>query len=250
MRDAFDSVILEQDRQLINNSFNEELIASTYREAVLYAKTIARRRGMRDEEEARDEPRTTRSPQRGSPSKKLTRKPGLKVNFAESVSSRFIPGLQSISNEEKESCWIGRNEYLAMKVLAINDINGYMGGKVSESDDFTTRGLEAYLPNLAMIRKRNRMHANNAVFEEQELQELEGTNCPDRISKAYQSNSIHCLLVAQVVAQQDATELSATSARKESRKSHCAPTANLVQVTSHLPKAPAAKTQFHRLQCA
>jgi hypothetical protein len=237
MSDAKDAIMNEQDRQLTNNSFNDELIAATYSEAVLYATRIARRRGVRDEEEINDVP-TKRSfePAEDSPANKNKRKKGLKVEFDDSEYSKPIPCRKDLSEEEKISCWLRRTEYLSMKLAAVNDIKSFMFGQALESDDFTVQGLEKYLPNLSMIRKRYRLHAVNAVFEEQELQELEGKSCPMRIAKTYQSNSIHCLLIARK-AGLDSGNRSTSNRKKMLGK-------------SHLSKTHTVTKQFRCLSCA
>jgi len=215
MFDVKDAVLKEQDRQLRANSFNEELIAATYRDAVLYSTRIARRRGIRDEERIQHTPKRKLSVNDGQPHKKTRRKTGLMVRFDDCSSSHPIAPLQDIADEEKSDCWFKGNEYSRIKEAAVVDVRRYLRGQVLDSDDFTVRGLEKYLPNLYMIRKRNRLHSVNAVFEEQELQELEGANCPIRIAEIYQSNSIHCLLIAQNEAQQDMVDASTYLARNQ-----------------------------------
>ncbi|CAJ1963534.1 unnamed protein product [Cylindrotheca closterium] len=220
MNDAKDAVMNEQDRQLTSNFFDADLIAATYREAVLYATTIARHRGVRDEEEIKDAPKTKSLELDAPPAKKNERKTGLKVKFDESESSRLISCRKDLSEEEKRACWLKRNEYLSIKIQAINDINLFMHGQAHESDDFTIQGLEKYLPNLSMIRKRYRLQAVNAVFEEQELQELEGKSCPMRIAKTYQLNSIHWLLIARQAGLDSGSHSTTSNRKKMPGKSH------------------------------
>ncbi|KAL3942843.1 MAG: hypothetical protein SGBAC_003042 [Bacillariaceae sp.] len=238
MSDARDAVMNEQDRQLIANAFNDELVAAAYREAVLYATRIARRRGIRDEEERLDAP-PKKNLEPESPTNKKQRTPVLKVKFNDRESSRIIPCISDLSEEEKSTHWLRRNEYKRMRMAAIEDAISFLQGNALESDDFTVQGLEKYLPNLSMIRRRNRLHAVSAVFEEQELQELEGTNCPIRIAKAYQSNSIHCVLIAQQ-AGLDAGRYRSTSNRN-----------NVLDKSHHLVKTHSRvyTPQFQRLPC-
>merc|ERR1711877_94986 len=91
-----------------------------------------------------------------------------------------------------------------MKRNVRNDAKLYEKGILTESDDFSVRGLENKTRMGARHRRANRMNAYAAVFFEIECQEQDYYSDDEAIAYAYREYSAPCQSDAEEVGRRDA----------------------------------------------
>ena len=113
------------------------------------------------------------------------------ISFAEEEELHEIPSLEEYSLEEKQAAFYSKSEFSTMRtqaqqvlLLLENSIRG-----VSESDTFTSRGLECRTDMGGRKRTHNRREAYHWVFSEQERQWRCGENDTERIATVYKAVS-------------------------------------------------------------
>jgi hypothetical protein len=97
-----------------------------------------------------------------------------------------ISHVKDLSFEEIEALWLRPSDYTDIQVDYKITVTKLMHGyTVEENDAETKRGLECWLPSVAMSRNRLARDAFYAVIEEQEIQRGGSFHDPERIAELY-----------------------------------------------------------------
>lgn len=132
----------------------------------------------------------------------------ISVRFAASDQALEIPSRDSYSEAEIRAAWYKKEDYQAMKLLALETMNLHQSSQLPPGDtEHCMRGLEGRTHDGFAIVKQNRKVASFAVIDEQDRQDEMGISDPDLIAEAYGSCVLNCQYVAFVQGVLDAQEV-------------------------------------------
>ena len=113
------------------------------------------------------------------------------VTFASQINVQEIPHLKDIPKEEVHSTWYDNTDFENIKKSIIVTIRMMMANKPI-GDDQCTRGLEFRTPAGAKLRKKNKLEALTAVWNEQVAQWQAGVTDDEAIREVYVRATAPC----------------------------------------------------------
>jgi len=127
---------------------------------------------------------------------------GKHVHFSSSIDVREVRHWRDLPKEETEATWYTPVEFEEIKKSLVVTIRLMMSKKPMDQEH-CTRGLEFRTPVGAKLRKRNKLKALTAVWNEQVAQWKEDRADEDAISFVYQEEVHECRIIARRLALQD-----------------------------------------------
>mmetsp|Transcript_42036 Transcript_42036/g.42909 ORF Transcript_42036/g.42909 Transcript_42036/m.42909 type:complete len:181 (+) Transcript_42036:16-558(+) len=135
---------------------------------------------------------------------------GCRVSFDDVVSPTVydVDSLSDFTAQEIRDAWYDGHDLRCMKREARSDARQLMesGNNDNDNDIICFRGLESRTRQGMKQKRQNRTNATTAVFVEINFQKEVGFIDEDAIARAYYVYSNACLVLAQLIAKQDATE--------------------------------------------
>ncbi len=128
------------------------------------------------------------------------------VRFCTSIDVREVRHWKDLPIEETEATWYTAAEFEGIKKSLVLTIRLMMAKKPLDQDQ-CTRGLEFRTPAGAKLRKKNKLKALTAVWNEQVAQWKEDRTDDDAISNVYQHEVHECRIIARRLALQDQKEV-------------------------------------------
>lgn len=122
------------------------------------------------------------------------------VSFRSKVSIRRTRNLERFTKEEVKACWYSNDELKTIKHGLRKVIVNFDKGEFSpiESEDFSIRGLESFLPEGKALKFVHREAARNVVLEEQSYQWEHDIVDHELMADLYYEYSIQSLRLAQI----------------------------------------------------
>ena len=136
-----------------------------------------------------------------SSTKSLTKR----VQFSTSIDVREVRHWKDLPKEEVEATWYTPAEFEEIKKSLVITIR-LMMTKKPLSEDLCSRGLEFRTPAGAKLRKKNKLKALTAVWNEQVAQWKADRTDEEAISYVYQQEVHECRIIARRLALQDQKE--------------------------------------------
>ena len=130
------------------------------------------------------------------------------VSFSTHIDVQEVPHWKDLPEEEVVATWYTNEEFLVIKNTLIATIR-LMMSKKPIPDDMCTRGLEFRHPEGARMRKKNKIDALTAVWNEQVAQWKEDKTDVEAISLVYQRQSYRCQSIARRFGLSDEQEATA-----------------------------------------
>lgn len=130
---------------------------------------------------------------------KLTRR---SVTFEHNVDVREVPHRKDLRKEDILATWYNSEDFERIKKTLVVTLRLMLAKKQVGSDQ-CTRGLEFRTPQGAKLRKKNKLDALTAVWNEQVAQWKENITDEDAISRVYQEQSLKCRQAARKFGLQD-----------------------------------------------
>ena len=125
-----------------------------------------------------------------------------KVQFSNSLDVREVRHWKDLPKEEAEATWYTPTEFEEIKRSLVVTIR-LMMTKKPVGEDLCTRGLEFRTPAGAKLRKKNKLRALTAVWNEQVAQWKADRSDDEAISFVYQHEVHECRIIARRLALQD-----------------------------------------------
>ncbi len=126
--------------------------------------------------------------------------------FRDQVDIRFIITRHDISQQEHNDTWYSREEYKAISQACSKEISKMDRGEILKDKKYCARGLEVHTRIQTLSKSMNRSLAYQAVLEEQNRQNQEGTIHEVNLARVYCATSSSCQLWAHVVGLTDQRE--------------------------------------------
>ena len=145
-------------------------------------------------------------------------RPRKRVRFSTCLDVKEVPVLLDVPKEEIEATWYTPDEFAAIKKTLVTTVRLMMAKKPIE-EGLCIRGLEFRTPAGAKNRKKNKMDALTAVWNEQVAQWKEDRTDEEAISIVYQQQVIECRNVALRLAAKDELEARAFHSMESSNES-------------------------------
>ena len=128
-----------------------------------------------------------------------------RVQFQKRIRFRRILHLNQYTAEEIDATWFTESECNEIRERALDEINDILDSEQfgTESDEYTSRGLEGRT-QLGLSRKLvNRHRSIDAVLDEQDYQRQEGIKDEEVIANVYLQITAKCQIYANFMAQCD-----------------------------------------------
>lgn len=113
------------------------------------------------------------------------------VRFAKNLDVKEVPHVKDMTEEEMHETWYTQEDFALIKKSMVITIRLMMASKPI-SNDQTSRGLEFRTPTGAKQRKKNKLDALTAVWNEQVSQWNENMSDEYAISFVYQQQTAKC----------------------------------------------------------
>lgn len=113
------------------------------------------------------------------------------VSFSTSIDIREVPLLQDVPAEERAATWYSQEDFHEIKQTLVATLRLMMAKKPVGSE-YSTRGLEFKTPAGVKMRKKNKISALTAVWNEQVAQWKEDRTDEEAISFVYQRQNSKC----------------------------------------------------------
>lgn len=122
------------------------------------------------------------------------------VSFRSKVCVRRTLHLEDYTKEEHEACWYTVEEMKTIRVGVRKCVLEISKGTMEETDseDFTLRGLESFLPEGQALKDFHREAARSIVLEEQDFQWKHGLSDPEVLADLYHDHTRHSASMAQI----------------------------------------------------
>eukprot|EP00525_Craspedostauros_australis_P000819 CAMPEP_0198116096 /NCGR_PEP_ID=MMETSP1442-20131203/9451_1 /TAXON_ID= /ORGANISM="Craspedostauros australis, Strain CCMP3328" /LENGTH=178 /DNA_ID=CAMNT_0043773789 /DNA_START=9 /DNA_END=541 /DNA_ORIENTATION=- len=108
--------------------------------------------------------------------------------------------IKDYTNDEIDACWLSKQDKIHTRQDIIGTLRQHGN---SNSSDLDIRGLESHTVQGSQQRRANRDESISAVLDEQDLQEHEGSFCPDMIAAVYADTTRNAQMRANVQAMLD-----------------------------------------------
>eukprot|EP00934_Nitzschia_sp_Nitz4_P008824 Nitzschia sp. Nitz4//scaffold56_size114212//110105//110719//NITZ4_003975-RA/size114212-processed-gene-0.78-mRNA-1//-1//CDS//3329554781//8814//frame0 len=128
-----------------------------------------------------------------------------KVRFSRRIDVREVPHMKDLTKEDTEATWYSAVEFEEIRQSLVVTVRMMMAKKPVD-DTLCTRGLEFRTPSGAKRRKRNKLNALTAVWNEQVAQWREDRTDELAIAFVYEEHVRECRQFALTIAQRDAME--------------------------------------------
>ncbi|KAL3912380.1 MAG: hypothetical protein SGILL_006906 [Bacillariaceae sp.] len=125
-----------------------------------------------------------------------SRSPDLFVSFTSDVDVKEMPHLKDMPAEEVSAVWYNSADFEKIKKNLVTTLRLMIANKPVGSD-MCTRGIEFRTPQGAKFRKKNKLEALTAVWNEQVAQWKENVTDDEAIRRVYLEHSTKCLETAQ-----------------------------------------------------
>jgi hypothetical protein len=125
-----------------------------------------------------------------------------KVSFASNIDVKEVPHLKDVPEEDLKATWYTQEEFECIKKSLIVTVRLMMAMKPIDSEQ-CTRGLEFRTPAGAKLRKKNKLDALTAVWNEQVSQWKRNRTDEEAISFVYTEQCQKVSEVARRMASQD-----------------------------------------------
>lgn len=135
-----------------------------------------------------------------------TRSTRRSVTFEQNVDVREVPHLKELPKEDVLETWYTPEDFDGIKKSIVNTLR-LMVAKKPVGSDHCTRGLEFRTPEGAKLRKKNKLDALTAVWNEQVAQWKDNKTDEDAISRVYREQTLKCLEVARRFGMSDEKEV-------------------------------------------
>jgi hypothetical protein len=142
------------------------------------------------------------------------------VRFSTSIDVREVKHWKDLPKEEAEATWYTPVEFEEIKRSLVVTIR-LMMTKKPISEDLCTRGLEFRTPAGAKLRKKNKLKALTAVWNEQVAQWKADRTDDEAISFVYQQEVHECRIIARRLALQDQKDAQRYLAQGDMEESDC-----------------------------
>lgn len=124
------------------------------------------------------------------------------VKFEQHVDVLEVPHLRNLQPEEVSSTWYSNQEFETIKKSLVVTLRLMIANKPVGSDQ-CTRGLEFRTPHGAKFRKKNKLEALTAVWNEQVAQWKDNVTDDEAIRRVYMEQSQKCVETARKFGQHD-----------------------------------------------
>jgi hypothetical protein len=118
------------------------------------------------------------------------------VSFEQHVDVKEIPHIKDLSAEEVSAVWYNGEDFEAIKKSLVVTLRLMIASKPVGSDQ-CTRGLEFRTPQGAKYRKKNKLEALTAVWNEQVAQWKDNVSNDEAIRRVYVEQSKKCIETAR-----------------------------------------------------
>lgn len=129
------------------------------------------------------------------------------VRFSPSIDVREVPQLKDLPEAEAEATWYSPAEFENIKKTLVVTVRLMMAKKPLDQEQ-CSRGLEFRTPAGAKMRKKNKVKALTAVWNEQVAQWKQERTDEEAISFVYQKEVLECRDIALQMAMKDEKEAS------------------------------------------
>jgi hypothetical protein len=144
----------------------------------------------------RDSPIRTRSAMKRTQVESLSIKETRRsVTFEHNVDVREIPHLKDLPKKDLLETWYTSEDFDRIKKSLVNTLR-LMVAKKPVGSDQCIRGLEFRTPQGVKLRKKNKLDALTAVWNEQVAQWKDNKTDEDAIRRVYREQTLKCLQVA------------------------------------------------------
>jgi hypothetical protein len=113
------------------------------------------------------------------------------VTFNNQVDVQEVPHLKDLPQEEKAATWYNNQDFETIKKSLVVTLRLMMAQKLVGSDQ-CVRGLEFRTPQGAKYRKKNKIQALTAVWNEQVAQWKDNKTDDEAIRRVYLEHSLKC----------------------------------------------------------
>jgi hypothetical protein len=145
----------------------------------------------------RESPKTLKSAMKRAQVAPLsTRSARRSVTFEHNVDVREVPHLKDLPKEDLIETWYTSEDFDRIKKSLVITLR-LMVAKKPIGNDQCTRGLEFRTPHGAKLRKKNKLDALTAVWNEQVAQWKDNKTDEDAISRVYREQTLNCLQAAR-----------------------------------------------------
>uniref|UniRef100_A0A7R9WY23 Uncharacterized protein n=1 Tax=Craspedostauros australis TaxID=1486917 RepID=A0A7R9WY23_9STRA len=152
------------------------------------------------------QPTNTTTTTNNNNKRKNTRKNhGKSVAFHQTVRVKEIIHINDYANDEIDACWCSKQDKIHTRQDIANTLRQHNSNSNSSTNnsDLDIRGLECRTKQGSQQRRADRDESISAVLDEQDLQEHEGSSCPDMISAVYADTTRNAQMRANVQAMLD-----------------------------------------------
>ena len=118
------------------------------------------------------------------------------VSFTSDVDVKEVPHLKDLEPEEIAAVWYNGTDFERIKKSLVVTLRLMIAKKPVDSDQ-CTRGIEFRTPQGAKFRKKNKLEALTAVWNEQVSQWKENITDEEAIRKVYLEHSTKCMETAR-----------------------------------------------------